>query len=176
MSKESAIFVVNSWLEQDDVLLRIFGGPFNIFPGYADEALSGDSFPYIRYHHIPVVSRNQRIRKDYVQYFVGDKDFDRMENILERLMYKLDSDTSTTHIAVPDPSGKYRIDDIIVRGGTVPALPSQDQGVWEHGIQMALIYVIREHIWADEMSVFNSLDSLTRAGQESLTSLDCIII
>ena len=159
--KETAVFVVNKWLEQDPVLLNLFGKTIHIYPGYADEPEGGaPSYPYIRYHHIPVISKMQNIRKDYVQYFVGDKDFDRMENILERLMYILDSDQTTTHIAVPDVSGKYRIDDIMVRSGTMPHQPSQDEGVWEHGIQMALVYVIRSHDWGEPKNRVSFMDAL----------------
>lgn len=151
--------MVNKKISQDPILQGVFGGDVNIFPGYAGEPLGGNkSYPYIRYLYVPIIARQSvHIRRDNVQYIVGHKDLTIVARMIERLMFILNSSDNLSDFAVQDMEGKYKIMDIIVNGATPQVLPSQDEGVWEQGLNCTVLYTIVNPGWDVTHHVIDAL-------------------
>lgn len=152
---QSAVFVLNKRISQDPIIKSIWHpAVVNIFPGLAEEPLGGEkSYPYIRYLSVPVISaRNMWVRRDVVQYFVGSKDIDLLQKVLERLIYILDSpDQVLSSWPANDVANQFKIQSTVVLGGTPQTLPSQDEGVWEQGISVSMIYTITRHDFSTDV-------------------------
>lgn len=162
MTQEAAIFVVNHIMENDPVLAEIFSPhELAIYPGYGDEAHDGvDSFPYIRYQFMPIPMRQMPyIRRDWCQYFVGDKDYVNVVNAIERIIYIFNIAISTEQLGwgMSDYSGKYNILDVLVHNATIPNIPSQDNGVWEQGVAFSLRYTVHQD-WSGTKREGHGLD------------------
>jgi hypothetical protein len=149
--KETAIYVVNKMIESDSVIRSVYAGKeVRVYPGYADEASDVEvSYPYIRYQYMMIPQAGLPwLRRDWVQYFVGDKDAAKVALIIERLIYLFDiKPLEDNSWPVPDPTGKFKIMDIKVSTGTIPNTPAQDNGVWEQGIGLRVNYTITRHSW-----------------------------
>lgn len=157
---ETAVYVLNNYIENDSIIKAIFHPVVpNIYPGFAEEPLGGKpSYPYIRYFSVPVIQRTSPyIRRDMVQYYVGAKDVPLIAKLIERLIYILDSPDQDTAI-IPDVAGQYKIMNTMVNSSTPLTLPSQDEGVWEQGIAITMVYTISKHNFANEVG--HNLDSL----------------
>lgn len=162
MGVEAAIFLVNRVMEQDPILTQIFAPkPVYVYPGYGDEAHDEmKSYPYIRYQFMPIPMRNlPYLRRDWCQYFVGDTDYTKVINAIERITYLLNISLSTENLGwgIPDASGKFKIMDILVHNATIPNIPSQDLGVWEQGIAFSLRYTSKPS-WSVEARKLHSID------------------
>lgn len=163
MGKEAALFIVNQVMENDAILRQIFAPKsVLIYPGYGDEAHDAEkSYPYIRYQSMPIPQRSMPyIRRDWCQYFVGDVDYTKVVNAIERLIYVFNIQVSSEQLGwgFNDPSGKFKIQDIIVHNASVPNIPSQDLGVWEQGLAFSLRYTIHPS-WSVETHLTQGLDA-----------------
>lgn len=163
MAKVKAVYVLNKYLEQDSVLQNLFSPNIvNIFPGVAGEPLPPSvSYPYIRYLDVPLIDRQTpKIRRDFIQLWVGAKDLTVLGEILERLIYLLNYDDNSIARPIVDSDGKYIIWDVITFGGTRPEVPNQDGGVWEQSITSTVSYVIKTYSWEDSKKVVHHVDAL----------------
>lgn len=164
MGVETALFLVNRFIEQDAVLAQIFS-PQSVFvyPGYGDEAHDSiPSTPYIRYQSMPIPARQlPYLRRDWCQYFVGAKEYTTVINAIERITWLLNINISTENLGfgIPDPSGKFKIMDILVHNASIPNIPSQDLGVWEQGLAFSLRYTTHPS-WSVETRKLHSIDGL----------------
>jgi hypothetical protein len=164
MGVEAAIFLVNRVIEQDAVLTQIFAPkPVLVYPGYGDEAHDEmKSYPYIRYQSMPIPTRSlPYLRRDWCQYFVGDVDYTKVINAIERIIYVLNIAISEENLGwgVPDASGKFKIMDVLVHNATIPNIPSQDLGVWEQGIAFSMRYTVKPS-WSVETRKTHDTDAL----------------
>lgn len=144
MGKTEAVYLVNDYIKADTVLQDIFAPKtINIFPIVADEPTSAEnSFPYIRYVTVPIVfsSTNWRVRKDVVQYIVGDTSFEKVGKIVERLYDLLNTDDNLDIAHLPLKDENYKIMSVMVTTGTNTAGPDQEEGVIERGLNVLIIY------------------------------------
>ena len=143
MGKISAVHVVNTYLESDTVLQSYIAPEIlTIFPGYAPEQDDGSQiFPYIRYIHLPGFHRRTpKIRIDSVQYWVGDKDLDNVNRILERMIRLLNDSDDNPFGGITDPDASFKIMNMVYRGGIAETIPNEDEGVWEMGCAFEIFY------------------------------------
>jgi hypothetical protein len=163
MAYDKAVYIVNKYIEADNYLRAVFSpGTINLFPGVAGEPIPPNtSYPYIRYLDVPIIdARNTNIRRDFVQYFVGAKDLVQLAKIIERLIYILNYDTNQITRPVVDTSGRYKIFDLEVSGGSRPDIPSQDEGVWEQSVNCRMSYTIISQSWIAEPHVQHKVSSI----------------
>lgn len=134
-----AVYLLNDYIKADSTLQGLLGTDFNIYPLIADEPSSGSaSYPYLRYTVIPGLGPFWRVRTDIVRYMVGDVQFQRAGQVVQRLMEIINVEES--HPSLPLRSSKYKVQSLNVIGGVPPTTPDQENGVMERGLSVAMIY------------------------------------
>ena len=144
MSKSEAVYLLNDYLKNDDVLKSYFyPKQLNLYPMIADEPLDGEpSYPYIRYRTVPSQGTFWKIRMDFVTYYVGDKSYAKSGKIMQRLWELCNIDDSLLNNPLPLKDEKFKIQSVMFVSGNAPIGPSQDNGIIERGITFAMVYVV----------------------------------
>lgn len=170
-----AVYVLNSYVANDPVLSQLFApNSPQPFPLLAEEPglFASNSFPYIRYLAIPIIDGfNFRIRRDTVQYIVGEKDFVKLGAILERLIAILNVEDGLV-FPIKDTTGHFNIQSVELTIGTPINFPSQDEGVFERGLNLTLIYTVLR----DTKFKVSRVDFVAQKSKENIYEADCILI